>query len=129
MNSDPRRNKCEDSEDDSGGASSSAPESDGLIEPSYEVKELLDVRVISKGKSHQRRRVVGRQFLVWWKGYRRSEATWEEERNILDAQLIKDFEAQRAAADARDDEPAPDAVDEDVIDDVGRGGGGGRRRV
>ena len=75
--------------------------------------------LLARGKATSVSSRRGPQFLVWWKGYRRScsGGLGGGEGNILDAQLIKDFEAQRAPADARDDEPAPDAVDEDVIDE------------
>ena len=59
----------------------------------YRVEALLAVR-------HKGRPGGGpRQFLVHWRGFPASEATWEEEQNILDERLIAAFEGRAAAAD------------------------------
>ena len=65
--------------------------------------ELLDVRMSKKRPASAHRR---REFLVAWVGYPRSQATWEDESNILDPRLIHQFEARRAAS-ARSARPEP----------------------
>ncbi len=55
----------------------------------YEAKSLVKDRVRVRGKQRVR------QFLVEWEGYALSEATWEDESNIFDKALIREFEERK----------------------------------
>ena len=55
----------------------------------FEVEKLLDVRDIKRG-----RRPV-REYLVAWKGYALSDATWEPEGNLHCPETMKAFWARR----------------------------------
>lgn len=54
-------------------------------QPTYIIKKIIGKKTI-KGKIH---------YLVWWKGYKKMDSTWEPRTNLLEdgaGQLIKDFE-------------------------------------
>lgn len=58
-----------------------------LKEMEYEVKAIIDCRVTSEDK----------QYLVWWLGYQRSEATWEPRENLTGCERkLRRFERKRA---------------------------------
>jgi hypothetical protein len=70
-------------------AKHSQPQHTPQPQQAYEVEEILDYR----GKANNR------TYLVKWRGYDRSEATWEPVENFLDTDCIKRF--WRAKAPAR----------------------------
>ena len=74
------------------GSDAAASEAGGPEEGVYAVEKVLDSRDVGEEK----------QYLVRWKGYADSENTWEPAANILDSDLIKDFEEGASATDAAD---------------------------
>jgi hypothetical protein len=60
-----------------------APPIDIQGTPEFEVSQILDSRLTKKGKKH---------YLVSWKGYGPSEATWEPEENLVHyARRLQEF--------------------------------------
>jgi hypothetical protein len=59
-------------------------------EPEYEVERIIGKRL---GKDKQV------EYLIFWKGYPESEATWESSEIVEDLQALDDFEEQCKAED------------------------------
>lgn len=49
----------------------------------YKVKSIIDKKKV-KGKTH---------YLIWWKGYKKSESTWENEKQLIDDGLTDIIDA------------------------------------
>jgi hypothetical protein len=58
----------------------------------FEVESILNERISGKGKT------VHTQYLVKWKGYKESRATWESKESILDESLITSLKEKMAIA-------------------------------
>ena len=55
----------------------------------FEVQRILNVRTVQRGTMQRQ------EYLVLWRGYQPSDATWEPEENLKCPQLLKEFWAQR----------------------------------
>jgi hypothetical protein len=58
----------------------------------FEVESILNERISGKGKT------AHTQYLVKWKGYKESRATWESEESILDESLITSLKEKMTIA-------------------------------
>ena len=109
MNVDAAHRSCDDPEEQPSGAEviGTAPAAQSNV---YKVKTLLDVR--PEGER--------RQFLVWWEGYTRAQASWEDEANILDRSLVAAFEAALPTTTTPVPEPPNSSSIHDEMGQFGR---------
>ena len=72
-------------------SSSSADETvnnnDNPAENNYEVKEIIGDRYS--------KRLGQKEYLIWWKGYKKSEATWEPHENLNNTESIAKYNKKK----------------------------------